>query len=66
MPSLTAGQAGKVNLAGEAIRLAGQLTLAAEEPEARGLLALSLISSLVSSDQWAARSHQPVGNRETL
>jgi len=23
-------------------------------------------SSLVSSDQWAARSHQPIGNRETL
>jgi len=23
-------------------------------------------SSLVSSDQWAARSHQPIGNRGTL
>ena len=35
----TAGHAGHVDLAGEAIRLARQLTLATEEPEARGLLA---------------------------
>jgi RNA polymerase sigma factor (sigma-70 family) len=34
----TAGHAGRVDLAGEAIRLARQLTLATEEPEARGLL----------------------------
>jgi RNA polymerase sigma factor (sigma-70 family) len=32
----TAGHAGRVDLAGEAIRLARQLTLATEEPEARG------------------------------
>ena len=31
-----AGQAGRVDLAGKAIRLARQLTLATEEPEARG------------------------------
>ena len=37
----TAGHAGRVDLAGEAIRLARQLTLATEEPEARGLLALT-------------------------
>src|SRR2546423_8906768 len=36
----TAGHAGRVDLAREAIRLARQLTLATEEPEARGLLAL--------------------------
>src|SRR3954467_4297377 len=35
----TAGHAGRVDLAGEAIRLARQLTLATDEPEARGLLA---------------------------
>ena len=40
----TAGHAGRVDLAGEAIRLARQLTLATEEPEARGLLALMLLS----------------------
>src|SRR6266545_4647479 len=39
-----AGQAGRVDLAGEAIRLARQLTLATEEPEARGLLALMLLN----------------------
>ena len=39
----TAGHAGRVDLAGEAIRLARQLTLATEEPEARGLLALMLL-----------------------
>lgn len=38
-----AGHAGRVDLAGEAIRLARQLTLATEEPEARGLLALMLL-----------------------
>ncbi len=40
----TAGHSGRVDLAREAIRLARQLTLATEEPEARGLLALMLLS----------------------
>jgi predicted RNA polymerase sigma factor len=40
----TAGHAGRVELAGEAIRLARQLTLATSEPEARGLLALMLLN----------------------
>jgi predicted RNA polymerase sigma factor len=40
----TAGHAGRVDLAGEAIRLARQLTLATEEPEGRGLLALMLLN----------------------
>ncbi len=41
----TTGHVGdRVDLAGEAIRLARQLTLATEEPEARGLLALMLLS----------------------
>ncbi|TFV73053.1 sigma-70 family RNA polymerase sigma factor [Blastococcus sp. CT_GayMR20] len=40
----TAGHADRVDLAGEAIRLARQLTLATEEPEARGLLALMLLN----------------------
>jgi RNA polymerase sigma factor (sigma-70 family) len=40
----TAGHAGRVDLAGEAIRLARQLILATEEPEARGLLALMLLN----------------------
>jgi len=43
----TAGHIGpptRVDLAGEAIRLARQLTLATEEPEARGLLALMLLN----------------------
>jgi predicted RNA polymerase sigma factor len=39
-----AGHAGRVDLAGEAIRLARRLTLATEEPEARGLLALMLLN----------------------
>jgi RNA polymerase sigma factor (sigma-70 family) len=38
------GHAGRVDLTGEAIRLARQLTLATEEPEARGLLALMLLN----------------------
>lgn len=38
-----AGHASRVDLAGEAIRLARQLTLATAEPEARGLLALMLL-----------------------
>jgi RNA polymerase sigma factor (sigma-70 family) len=42
--SYTAGHAGRVDLAAEAIRLARQLTLATEEPEARGLLALMLLN----------------------
>ena len=40
----TAGHAGRVDLAAEAIRLARQLTLATDEPEARGLLALMLLN----------------------
>jgi RNA polymerase sigma factor (sigma-70 family) len=40
----TAGHAGRVDLAVEAIRLTRQLTLATEEPEARGLLALMLLN----------------------
>src|SRR4051812_1996716 len=40
----TAGHGGRIDLAGEAIRLARQLTLATEEPEARGLLALMLLN----------------------
>jgi predicted RNA polymerase sigma factor len=40
----TAGHAGRVDLAGEAIRLARQLTLATDEPEASGLLALMLLN----------------------
>jgi RNA polymerase sigma factor (sigma-70 family) len=40
----TTGHAGRVDLAEEAIRLARQLTLATEEPEARGLLALMLLN----------------------
>jgi predicted RNA polymerase sigma factor len=40
----TTGHAGRVDLAVEAIRLGRQLTLATPEPEARGLLALMLLS----------------------
>ncbi|MGH8917196.1 MAG: sigma-70 family RNA polymerase sigma factor, partial [Actinomycetes bacterium] len=40
----TTGHAGRVDLAAEAIRLARQLTLATEEPEALGLLALMLLN----------------------
>jgi RNA polymerase sigma factor (sigma-70 family) len=40
----TTGHAGRLDLAREAIRLARQLTLATEEPEARGLLALMLLN----------------------
>jgi RNA polymerase sigma factor (sigma-70 family) len=40
----TAGHADRADLAGEAIRLARQLTLATEEPEARGLLSLMLLN----------------------
>ena len=40
----TAGHAGRVDLAGEAIRLTRQLNLATDEPEARGLLALMLLN----------------------
>jgi RNA polymerase sigma factor (sigma-70 family) len=40
----TTGHGGRLDLAGEAIRLARQLTLATQEPEARGLLALMLLS----------------------
>ena len=40
----TAGHADRVDLAGEAIRLTRQVNLATEEPEARGLLALMLLS----------------------
>jgi RNA polymerase sigma factor (sigma-70 family) len=40
----TAGHTGRVDLTGEALRLARQLTLATDEPEARGLLALMLLN----------------------
>jgi RNA polymerase sigma factor (sigma-70 family) len=40
----TTGHGGRVDLAEEAIRLARQLTLATQEPEARGLLALMLLN----------------------
>ncbi len=40
----SAGHAGRMTLAADAIRLARQLTLLTEEPEARGLLALMLLS----------------------
>jgi RNA polymerase sigma factor (sigma-70 family) len=40
----TTGHAGRVDLTREAIRLARQLTLATDEPEARGLLALMLLN----------------------
>ncbi|WP_235563956.1 RNA polymerase sigma factor [Arthrobacter sp. Soil763] len=40
----TCGHAGRLDLAKEAIRLARQLTLVTEEPEARGLLALMLLN----------------------
>jgi RNA polymerase sigma factor (sigma-70 family) len=40
----TAGHGGRVDLAGEAIRLTRRLTLETGEPEARGLLALMLLS----------------------
>lgn len=40
----SAGHAGRIDLAGEAIRLTRQLNLATEEPEARGLLALMLLN----------------------
>src|SRR5690349_13223963 len=39
----TAGHGGRVDLAAEAIRLARQLTLATDEPEAQALLALMLL-----------------------
>jgi RNA polymerase sigma factor (sigma-70 family) len=38
------GHADRIDLAGEAIRLTRQLTLATDEPEARGLLALMLLN----------------------
>jgi RNA polymerase sigma factor (sigma-70 family) len=50
----TAGHAGRVDLAAEAIRLARQLTLATEEPEARGLLALMLINHARSAARFDA------------
>ena len=40
----TTGHGGRVDLSAEAIRLARQLTLATDEPEARGLLALMLLN----------------------
>lgn len=40
----TTGHGGRLDIAGEAIRLARQLTLATDEPEARGLLALMLLN----------------------
>src|SRR3954463_6230963 len=50
----TAGHADRVDLAGEAIRLARQLTLATSEPEARGLLALMLLSHARLPARWDA------------
>ncbi|MBE2319393.1 sigma-70 family RNA polymerase sigma factor [Solirubrobacter sp. CPCC 204708] len=47
----TTGHSERVDLAAEAIRLARQLTLATEEPEARGLLALMLLNHA----RWPAR-----------
>jgi RNA polymerase sigma factor (sigma-70 family) len=40
----TTGHGGRLDLADEALRLARQLTLATDEPEARGLLALMLLN----------------------
>ncbi len=40
----TAGHAGRADLAGDASRLARQLTITTDEPEARGLLALMLLN----------------------
>ncbi|MDN5766963.1 MAG: sigma-70 family RNA polymerase sigma factor [Humibacillus sp.] len=40
----SAGHGGRIDLAGQAIRLARQLTLATAEPEAHGLLALMLLN----------------------
>jgi len=40
----SAGHVGRVDLAGEAIRLTRRLNLATDEPEARGLLALMLLN----------------------
>jgi predicted RNA polymerase sigma factor len=40
----TTGHGGRLDLTAEAIRLARQLTLATDEPEARGLLALMLLN----------------------
>jgi len=55
------GPAARIDLAGEAIRLARQLTLATEEPEARGLLALMLLNHA----RLPAR-HDPEGRIVTL
>jgi RNA polymerase sigma factor (sigma-70 family) len=51
----TAGHAGRVDLAEEAIRLARHLTLATEEPEARGLLALMLLNHARRAARFDAR-----------
>jgi RNA polymerase sigma factor (sigma-70 family) len=48
----TAGHGGRVDLAAEAIRLTRQLTLATEEPEARGLLALMLLNHARLPARW--------------
>jgi RNA polymerase sigma factor (sigma-70 family) len=50
----TTGHAGRVDLAAEAIRLTRQLTLATEEPEARGLLALMLLNHARHSARFDA------------
>jgi RNA polymerase sigma factor (sigma-70 family) len=57
----SAGHAGRVDLAAEAIRLARQLTLATAEPEARGLLAVMLLNHA----RLPAR-HDPDGRIVTL
>jgi RNA polymerase sigma factor (sigma-70 family) len=53
----TAGHAGRVDLAGEAIRLARQLTLATDEPEARGLLALMLLNHARRTARFDSEGH---------
>ena len=52
-----AGHAGRVDLALEAIRLARLLTLATEEPEAHGLLALMLLNHARRAARLDAQGH---------
>jgi RNA polymerase sigma factor (sigma-70 family) len=53
----TAGHTGRVNLAGEAIRLTRQLNLATDEREARGLLALMLLNHARLPARFDAAGH---------
>ena len=64
----TTGHAGRVDLAGEAIRLARLLTLATEEPEARGLLALMLLNHACLAARLDAegRSSRSTGKTATV